>query len=120
MMHLLRMLFFVKAHWELEVHIPGRCNGLADAITRNELDVFFAQAPQVNRSPTVVLPEITRLLISYRLDWTSPACSQQLVSCLMPELPTPQGRPIEWGRTGMPGSARGLAGTDGGDDHFVY
>ena len=114
MMHLLRTLFFVKAHWELEVqaeHIPGRCNGLADAISRNKLDVFFAQAPQVNRSPTVVLPGITRLLISSRLDWTSPAWSQQLVNCLMPELPTPQGRPIEWGRTGMPGSARGLAGT---------
>jgi len=41
---LLRTLFFIKAHWELEVqavHIPGHQNGLADAILRNKFDVFL-------------------------------------------------------------------------------
>ena len=38
MMHLLRTLFFFKAHWEIVVraeYIPGQRNGVADAISRN-------------------------------------------------------------------------------------
>ena len=39
-MHLLRALFFVKAHFDLDVrvtHIPGRVNGVADASSRDDL-----------------------------------------------------------------------------------
>ncbi len=44
-MHLLRCLFFVRASLELEVwavHVPGVENGIADAISRNNLHLFYS------------------------------------------------------------------------------
>ena len=85
MMHLLRALFFFKAYWEIVVraeHIPRQRNGVADAISRNKLNIFYVQAPAASRTPTQVPPEVTRLLLTSRLDWTSPTWSQQLVNCL--------------------------------------
>ena len=58
MMHLLKTLFFIRAHWKIVVraeHIPGRQNRLAIAISRNNLG---AQAPQASRIPTRVFLEI--------------------------------------------------------------
>ena len=45
-MHLLRCLFFIWAHFELTVwavHIPGKLNTLGDAVSRNNLSYFFSQ-----------------------------------------------------------------------------
>ena len=41
LMHMLRIMFFVEAHWQFSLsasHIPGKCNHLADHLSRNELD----------------------------------------------------------------------------------
>ena len=45
-MHLLRCLFFIRAHFQLEMwacHIPGVQNIIADAISRNNMSVFFSR-----------------------------------------------------------------------------
>ena len=47
-MHLLRCLFFIRAHFSLSVrvvHVPGVENGWGDAISHNLLSGLFAQAP---------------------------------------------------------------------------
>ena len=45
LMQLLRSLFFITAHFEIAiraVHIAGRNNPAADAISRNKIALFFA------------------------------------------------------------------------------
>ena len=47
-MHLLRCLFFIRAHFNISVravYVPGAQNGWADAISRNRLSNFFAHIP---------------------------------------------------------------------------
>ena len=86
MMQLLRSLFFIAAWHGITVratHIPGRDNTLADAISRNRMDVFFQQAPQASTIPSAVPEALLDLLISQQLDWTSPTdpdCSSALLS----------------------------------------
>ena len=78
MAHLLRVLFFAKAHWEVEmraVHIPGRLNTMADALSRNNMKMFFSQASEAARTPTEVSPQLVDLLVTAQPDWTSPAWS---------------------------------------------
>ena len=48
MAHMLRCLFFLEAKFEVvltAIHVPGVDNGPADAISRNNLDVFFGLVP---------------------------------------------------------------------------
>ena len=55
--HQLRCLFFVSASYEFEVtasHTPGVTNTAADAISRNNLRLFFAQVPSANPRPSPV------------------------------------------------------------------
>ena len=52
-MHLLHCLFFIRAHFNIHVkavHIPGRDNLLADAISRNNLQFLFSQVPEIAAS----------------------------------------------------------------------
>ena len=54
MAHMLRCLFFLEAKWDMRltaVHVPGVENGIADAVSRNNLDVFFHLLPQANPTP---------------------------------------------------------------------
>ena len=53
-MHLLRCLFFIKAHFQIEVrvsHIPRAKNVQANAISHDLLSVFFSQVPAANPRP---------------------------------------------------------------------
>ena len=48
-MHLLRCLFFIRAHLQIQlwaVHVPGIENILADAISRNNLCLLYSQIPE--------------------------------------------------------------------------
>ena len=48
MAHMLRCLFFLEAKFEVvltAIRVPGVDNGPADAISRNNLDVFFGLVP---------------------------------------------------------------------------
>ncbi len=62
LMQLLRSLFFIKAHLELTlkaVHILGRQNGAADAISRNNVH---------NRFPTQIPTDLIDLLVVQKPD----------------------------------------------------
>ena len=63
-MVLLRELFFVAAQSNFTiqlVHVPGKHNVLADALSRDMMTNFFALAPQANPLPLVVPPHLARL-----------------------------------------------------------
>ena len=83
-MHLLRCLFFIRAHFQIElwaVHVPGVENTLADAISRNNVPLILSQLPGLSREPsTIPLPSVS-LLTRQHLDWTSPDWTQQFSSC---------------------------------------
>ena len=56
-MHLLRGLHFVSAFYNIQVeiqHIAGSNNTIADAISRDHLQVFFNHAPAANPEPTPI------------------------------------------------------------------
>ena len=75
-MHLLRCLFFIRARYRVvlrAVHIPGRCNILADAISRNNLGMLFARRPDVRGGWCPIPQELWHLLVVERPDWTSGA-----------------------------------------------
>ena len=73
LMHLLRCLFFLSAHFgftHTAAHIPGKDNLAADALSRNRRGDFFtirASAPQV---PSVIPASLYSLLSSPDLQWT--------------------------------------------------
>ena len=79
LMHLLRTLFFIAAHYEITVqavHIAGKENTGADAISRNKMALFFIQAPAADRIPTSIPHPLLDLVIHRRPDWTSQSWSQ--------------------------------------------
>ena len=83
-MHLLRCLFFIKAHFQMEIkvsHIPGIKNTQADAISRDLLGVFFSQVPAASPSPTSVSPPLLALLVESQPDWTSPHWATLFRNC---------------------------------------
>lgn len=93
MMHLLRCLFFIRAHFQIElwaVHVPGRENSIADAISRDNLSFLYSQVPgsQGLRSP--VSPVLVELLSNQRLNWTSPGWTRQFRDCFRPASHSPR------------------------------
>ena len=75
LMHLLRCLFFLEAHYQFEVvasHIPGRANTLADDLSRNLLPSFLAKAPLMDPLPSPIPLHIPPLLLDPS-DSTAPA-----------------------------------------------
>ncbi len=60
-MHIQRSLLFIRAHYQVNVwavHVPGRKNSIADAISRK---------PNPSRIP----PDLLSLLVERQPDWTS-------------------------------------------------
>lgn len=73
LMHLVRLLyFFASFHgfWFSAEHIAGVDNTLADAISRNNADLFLSQVPQAERRPTAIPPALVEF-ITADLSWTS-------------------------------------------------
>lgn len=72
-MHLTRLLIFFACYhqfWFVASHIPGVENVLADAISRNNLSLFYSQVPQAAQTPTrIPLPLIE--LLTLDASWTS-------------------------------------------------
>lgn len=88
MMHLLRCLFFIKAHFHLEVkaeHVPGEENTLADALSRDNMSLFFSQAPQARKDPTEISEAVIALLIEQQPDWTAQTWCQLFKNSFQPE-----------------------------------
>ena len=73
-MHLFRCLSFIAAKFQLSlaaVHIPGEKNTVADALSRNNLSLFYSLHPQACHHQTDVPDALVELLVGLRLDWTS-------------------------------------------------
>ena len=73
-MHLLRSLFFWLVRYQLTIvgeHIPGSCNGAADALSRNNISFFMSQVSHACQQPAEIHQELIELLLTGRPDWTS-------------------------------------------------
>ena len=91
-MHLLRCLHFLEAHWEITLrvkHIAGVRNLAADAISRNSLQALRLAAPGAAESPTEIPQGLWDILTS-DIDWTSPRWKPRLKSYLQTVLPPPR------------------------------
>ena len=65
MSHLLRCLFFFEAHFDVEhivVHLPGRDNPAADAISHNKVDQFNL-CPQASPIPKAIPTSAVSLIM---------------------------------------------------------
>ena len=85
MSHLLQCLFFLEAHFDVKhkvVHLPGRDNALADAISRNKVDQFFSLCPQASPIPKAIPTSAVSLIMDTTLTWTSPCWSDLLNNTL--------------------------------------
>ena len=73
-MHLMRTLFFVMARFDIAlvaVHLPGKKNEAADALSRNHLPLFFAQVPNAAKEPSAIPQELLEMVVHRQPDWTS-------------------------------------------------
>lgn len=74
-MGLMRCLYFIAAKFNLlisAVHLAGTANGLADALSRNNLPAFISNYPQASPRATPVPEALVNLLVGTKPDWTSP------------------------------------------------
>ena len=86
LLHLVRCLFFLEAHMQLQVvamHIPGRENSMADDLSRNRLHSFFMQAPLMMPLPSPLPLMAMDLLSNPTMDWASESWIQ-LFKTIMP------------------------------------
>ena len=78
LMHLLRVLFFLEAHYNFHLvaeHIAGNHNTLADHISRNRHSSFLQHVPGMPSDPTPIPSQLSELLLLQE-DWTSSAWQQ--------------------------------------------
>lgn len=83
LMQLLRCLFFVAARfefWFAAIHIEGKSNTVADAISRGDMGRCRALMPNLQVSPSVV-PQVFLELIRHP-EWTSQDWVQRFRCCL--------------------------------------
>lgn len=85
MMHLLRCLHFIVAHFDIKLraeHLSGVLNTLADAVSRNSLQALRQLHPTLESQATPVPAALWHLLVVVRPDWTSPTWSSLLTTSL--------------------------------------
>ena len=78
-MHLLRVLWFFVAYFDITIrieHIPGIHNGVADQLSRNQMQNFFRSNPQAHLLPTPLPLELLQIVSVKKPDWTSPGFTQ--------------------------------------------
>ncbi len=88
LMHLMRCLFFYAAHYKFVVsahHLSGKDNSGADAISRNNADLFLSLYPQAVWTATPIPPALLQLAISSRPDWTDKIWKQLFTATLSRE-----------------------------------
>ena len=85
LMHLLRCLFFITEHWRMSiraVHIPGKDNVRADALSRNDFPRLLQAAPDACVRPTRIPLQVLALLVEEQPDWVSPRWTELFVACI--------------------------------------
>ena len=106
LMHLLRCFSFYSAHFRFHFsaeHVPGAMNTAADAISLNNLSLFFSLAPQTPQFP--IPPSLSQLLIDSRPDWGSASWTQLFARSLTEVSPSPHEPHTTQGREGTSPSA---------------
>ncbi len=82
--HLLKCLFFYAAYYSFHypaVHIPGRLNTAADALSRNNFTLFSSLLPQ---TPLVQVPQVSQdFLIQKIPDWGSSSWTELFTNSLL-------------------------------------
>lgn len=84
MMHLLRCLFFISEHHHFlveAVHLPGKLNVAADALSRNNTAQFLQVVPEAQKQPTPVPEQALKLLVVEQPDWMSSSWTELFVAC---------------------------------------
>ncbi len=79
-MHLLRVMWFFVAHYDIHLaieHIAGTRNTAAHMLSRNRDSAILLSNPQANLLPSPVPQELTQALSPKAPDWTSPLFKQQ-------------------------------------------
>ena len=91
--HMLHCLFFLQAKFNFHLracHIPGTENLVADALSRNQMALFFSYNSQVDSEATLVPLEWPALLLDPEVVWTSQHWTSWFDSiCRTPWLPQP-------------------------------
>ena len=70
--HLLRCLFFIAEHFHVvveAVHMRGRENTRADALSRNNLSCFLRATPGADKAPVQIPSQLLMLLVEEQPDW---------------------------------------------------
>ena len=74
-MHLLRCLHFFSARYDITVsavHVPGVCNSMADALSRDDCKKFFLLSPKSKQVPSTVTKALWTVVVESQPDWLSP------------------------------------------------
>ena len=84
MLHLMRCLHFFTAQFDIKLratHIQGVLNIPADAVSRNNLQVFRETVPGSSLLPVPIPPQLWQLTVTQMPDWQSPTWRSLLVNC---------------------------------------
>jgi len=84
MMHLVRCLFFISEHFRFvveAVHLPGKLNEVADALSPNYMLQFSQVMPEADPQPTPIPDQALWLLVKEKPDWTSVNWTELFVAC---------------------------------------
>ena len=104
---LLRCMIFIGAKysfWFSSVHILGHLNIIADAISHNQMKMFYSQAPSAIEPFPINIPHtLPEVLYRDPPDWHSPAWTHQFKNFMQPTL---QKLRTEQDRKCMPSFAR--------------
>ena len=69
--HLLCSVHFICAMYQVSIHVvhlAGSHNVIADAISRNLMQVFFSHVPKVDKSPTPVPESVWKSIVTQQPD----------------------------------------------------
>ena len=85
LMRILRSLFFFCATFDITLaaqHLPGVRNTSADALSRNNLSLFFSLNPQAHSTPAHLSDDIVELALNRSLRWTTPSWTRLFAATL--------------------------------------
>ena len=90
-MNLLQGLHFICAFYNINLratHIQGTKNLSVDAVSRDNLQVFFRENPTANKEPTQIPEQLWEVLVLSQPDWLSQSWRGLLVTSLKTVLQT--------------------------------
>ena len=78
------MPIFISEHCHFlveAVHLPGKTNIAAGALSRNNTAQFLQVVPEAQKQPTPVLEQALKLLVVEQPDWISSSWTELFVAC---------------------------------------